>query len=77
MGSRAWLCTLRKTIQRISKNVSPNYGDRVLVKKLLPMQEKETAKFLLRLLERPDAFIEHARQCVEVTALSRKRIKAS
>jgi len=36
---------------------------------LLPMQEKETAKFLLRLLERPDAFIEHARQSTGATIL--------
>ena len=28
------------------------------------MQEEETARLLLRLLEAPEKFIEHARQCV-------------
>jgi len=36
---------------------------------LLPMQEKEAARLLLRLLERPDAFIEHARQSTGATIL--------
>ena len=35
----------------------------------MPVQEKEAARLLLRLLDSPDKFIEHARQYVNVAEL--------